>query len=59
MDLIGKSPVVVAAAIYRNIYKDGSSSGSSSGSGSGSGIGAIDSSKDWSANAWFRWWDFI
>ena len=50
MDLIGKSPVV-AAAIYRNIYKDGSSSGS--------GIGAIDSSKDWSANAWFRWWDFI
>ena len=54
MDLIGKSPVV-AAAIYRNIYKDGSSSGSSSGSGSG----AIDSSKDWSANAWFQWWDFI
>ena len=33
MDLIAKLPVV-AAAIYRNIYKDGS------------GIGAIDSSKD-------------
>ena len=41
MDLIAKLPVV-AAAIYRNIYKDGSSSRS--------GIGAIDSSKDWSAN---------
>lgn len=37
MDLIAKLPVV-AAAIYRNIYKEGS------------GIGAIDSSKDWSAN---------
>ena len=41
MDLIAKLPVV-AAAIYRNIYKDGS--------GSGFGIGAIDKSKDGSAN---------
>ena len=41
MHLIAKLPVV-AAAIFRNIYKDGSSSRS--------GIGAIDSSKDWSAN---------
>ena len=39
MDLIAKLPVV-AAAIYRNIYKDGS----------GCGIGAIDSCKNWSAN---------
>lgn len=37
MDLIAKLPVI-AAAIYRNIYREGS------------GIGAIDSSKDWSAN---------
>ena len=43
MDLITKLPVV-AAVIFRNIYKDGS------GSNSRSGIGAIDSSKDWSAN---------
>lgn len=37
MDLIAKLPVV-AAAIYRNMYRDGK------------GIGAIDTSKDWSYN---------
>ncbi|KAG8234584.1 hypothetical protein J437_LFUL013846 [Ladona fulva] len=37
MDLIAKLPVV-AATIYRNMYRDGK------------GIGAIDNSKDWSAN---------
>ncbi|XP_071450897.1 probable citrate synthase 2, mitochondrial isoform X1 [Hetaerina americana] len=37
MDLIAKLPVV-AATIYRNMYRDGK------------GIGAIDNAKDWSAN---------
>lgn len=37
MDLIAKLPVI-AATIYRNVYRDGK------------GIGAIDTSKDWSYN---------
>ncbi|XP_065334769.1 probable citrate synthase 2, mitochondrial [Cloeon dipterum] len=37
MDLIAKLPVI-AAAIYRNMYRDGQ------------GLGAIDTSKDWSHN---------
>ena len=37
MDLIAKLPVM-AAMIYRNLYRDGTS------------VGAIDPSKDWSAN---------
>lgn len=37
MNLIAKLPVV-AATIYRNMYRDGK------------GIGAIDDNKDWSAN---------